>query len=143
MTRHPCSPFETAGGLVWLPRMLDKARRSRAEGLGEYLLFEDSPLDAMALREWHTTGRDLMKWVDEGLDDGAIAARVGLAMGAPERADREAWSRSFLRRRGWFCRAIDADEGRLPPSFETSALRAVLALTFGGVLVYLKLRGRR
>lgn len=143
MSSAPRSPFERIDGLVWLPRLLAKARRARADGLGEYLLYEDSPLDAIALREWRVSGADLEGWLAEGLDDAGIAARVGAAMGAGAPPAREAWSRSFLRRWGWFCRAIDADEGRLAPSFETSLLRAMLAVTYRGVLLGLWLRGRR
>lgn len=139
----PPSPFVQADGLVWLPRLLDKARRARGGALGDYLLFEDSPLDGMVLGEWKTTGADLTRWLDEGLDDHAIAARIGAAMGAAGLAGRQAWSHSFVRRWGWFFRAIDADEGRLPPGFEASALRALLAVTFQTVLIGLKLRGRR
>jgi hypothetical protein len=139
----PPSPFAAAGGLIWLPRLLAKARRAQADGLGEYLLFEDSPLDAMALAAWRVRGAALTAWLAEGLDDGAIAARVGEAMGAADEAARAAWSRSFARRWGWFFRAIDADEGRLPPGLEASALRAMLAVTYRTVLVGLALRGRR
>ncbi len=140
---QPPSPFDRVGGLVWLPRMLAKARRARSEGLGEYLLFEDSPLDSWALAEWKVSGKDVTGWLDAGLDDEAIASRVGAAMGATDTGAREAWSRSFLTRWGWFYRAIDADEGRLPPGFESSALRAVLSVTYQTVLLGLKLRGRR
>ena len=143
MANHPPSPFETADGLVWLPRLLAKARLARGEGLGAYLIFEDSPLDAWALAEWKTSGPDLMGWLDEGLDDVAIAARVGAKMGARTTAARQDWSRGFLRRWGWFYRAIDADEGRLPPGFEASLLRAMLAVTYQAVLVGLKVKGRR
>lgn len=137
------SPFTTADGLVWLPRLLEKARRARSGTLGEYLVFEDSPLDGMVLKEWRVGGPAIAAWLEEGLDDTAIAARVGAAMGAHDFAAREAWSLSFLQRWGWFFRAIDADEGRLPPGFERAALRAVLAVTYQTVLLGLKLRGRR
>lgn len=139
----PPSPFDQAGGLAWLPRLLEKARRARGGGLGIYLLYEDSPLDSWVLAEWKVTGAQLDAWLDEGLDDAAIAERIGQAMGAPDEPAREAWSRSFSRRWGWFWRAIDADEGRLPDGLERTMLVAMLTVTFKTVELGLKLRGRR
>ena len=46
-TSYPRSPTETLAGLVHLPRMLDKARASLHDSLGEYIY--PCPLDQMVL----------------------------------------------------------------------------------------------
>ena len=142
-TPHPPSPFATAGGFVWLPRMLHKARLARTGGLGEYLVFEDSPLDQVALARWRVTGAQVGAWLDQGLDDEAIATQLATTLGL-DAAGRARWSERFMGGwRGPFFRCIDADEGRTPPGLATTVRKAVLELTFRTVSLGLKLRGRR
>jgi len=138
----PRSPTTAADGLLWLPRLLDKARQQRASGLGDYLLFEDSPLDARFMRAWQVSGDELRAWLDEGLDDGAIARRIGDRRGW-DLAGREAWSRRAMGAWGTFFAALDADEGRLPPGPRASALKALLAVTFATVSIVVALKGRK
>lgn len=138
----PRSPFEAVEGLIWLPRMLDKARRQRATGLGEYLLFEDSPLDAHFLRAWRVGGADLTGWLDEGLDDAAVALKISERRGW-DLAKREAWSGRARAVCGGFFSAIDADEGRLPPGPRAALLKGFLAVVFRAVSVGVMLKGRK
>ncbi len=46
-TQNPRSPLETFAGIVWLPRMADKARADKAGHLGDYMY--PCPMDKIML----------------------------------------------------------------------------------------------
>lgn len=137
----PRSGFDEVGGYIWLGRLLDKARRLQEGGdLGDYLLFEASPMDGMALRGWKVTGVQLAAWVAEGLSDEAIAHRVAAAAGHDPAAQRR-WNGRFLLLNGLFLKGNDADEGRIPPGLQATLLTAAMGILFRGVKVVNALRG--
>lgn len=127
---HPRSGHDMVDGYVWLPRMLSKARRGRTDALGDYLSLENSMMDSFFLRGLGLTGAQVRGWLDEGLADEAIVARIAEVAGHPDLAARERWSRGFSRKFGLAFTAIDADEDRLPPGPLASLLRAALNAAF-------------
>lgn len=107
----PRSPYAEVGGYVWLPRLLDKARREST--LGAFRAFDKSPIDQAALRGWRLDAATFRAWVAEGGSDEAFADRLAAHAGHDE-ASRRAWSRKFLRDWALAFAVIEADDGRLP-----------------------------
>lgn len=105
----PRSAYESVGGYVWLPRLLDKVRQMLADTSGEYFALEASPLDQAALRLWRVKGRQIREWVGEGLSDEAIAQRIAETGGA----NPKLVSQAFLLMWAPFLLVLEADEGRL------------------------------
>ncbi|MNS57756.1 hypothetical protein D3C72_906540 [compost metagenome] len=105
----PRSPYESVGGYVWLPRLLDKVRQAQSGEPGEYFVLEASPLDQVALRLWGVRGRQIREWVQEGLSDEAIAQRVAETGGS----NPKLVSQAFLLMWAPFILVLEADEGRL------------------------------
>lgn len=126
-TWMPRSGFEQVGGFVWLPRLLDKARRARTGDLGEYVSLNRGGMDGIWLRRLKVSPDSIRAWVAEGLDDGAIAERLGEACGM-DRAAREQFSRRFVGMLGAVFAMIDAEEGRRPFTFGLRLVRAILNL---------------
>lgn len=120
----PRSGLETAGGYVWLPRLLDKARRENAQALGDYKSFEKSPIDLAALKAWKVSPSQFRAWVAEGLDEGAIADRLAAHLGHDE-GGRKRWSDGFKLQ--WYpvIMILEADEGRVSEPM-ASVLKACL-----------------
>ena len=141
-TWHPCSPFERVDGYVWLKRMLAKARRKATDPMGDYVVFEASPLDAYALARWQVRGAEVQAWLDEGLDDEAIATRLAAHLGHLNLAARERWSRGYMRLYGLFMHMIEADEGRRAPGLVTSLMAGLLEAIFFVVRTRNRLLGR-
>ncbi|MBV8368116.1 MAG: DUF5069 domain-containing protein [Candidatus Eremiobacteraeota bacterium] len=77
-------------GVIWLPRMIDKARAYDAGTLGLYL-YGQSPVDASLLRAGRIAYDDVLEVVRSSPDDaGVLAALERRAPGA--RARMRAWS---------------------------------------------------
>jgi hypothetical protein len=96
-TRPPRSPRVRLGGLVILPRMLDKGRATIAGKHGEYhyncpmdqRLLEFLGVDAEALKEQLKSGKgdwEILNWIQAN------------AMNKPTAAEIEAWSNAQERR---------------------------------------------
>ena len=119
MSWSPRSPHDEADGLVWLPRLIDKARRSalgRASGadlMNGYLYGNSDYIDGQVLRFLDIDDRALSELVDECGSDEDVTAIV-LAHSGKSVAARRAFSAGLERRLLGFA-MLDADEGRLTP----------------------------
>jgi Domain of unknown function (DUF5069) len=118
----PRSPHDTFDGLVWLPRLIEKARR-RARGtaaMNGYLYGDRAPVDRRVLRFLRTDDRAVSTLVAEFPDDTDVA-RLVLARSGRTDAERRAFSAALARRLFDFA-ALDADEGRLPHGVRAGAI---------------------
>jgi hypothetical protein len=96
-------------GVVWLPRMIDKARAYQAGTLGSYL-FGQSPVDDSLLARCGLTYRDFLVLANEAADDaGVLAAIEARSPGAQQRLRR--WSDALCRKQRIFLALIDWDDG--------------------------------
>jgi len=89
----PRSPRETLAGLVHLPRMLDKARASAAERLGEYIY--PCPMDRKVL-DFLELDPDAVRKAAVHLDDAEMADWVEAHATPRSPAERADFSARFL-----------------------------------------------
>jgi hypothetical protein len=124
-------------GVIWLPRMADKARAYLAGTLGMYL-YGQSPIDDAFLRSARLDYEQFLQIVRESPDDAAVLAGIEkLSPGATERL--RAFSERLPRRGRLLLRFIDFDDGHGPPW-----ARVVLPACRGvSALIALTLRARR
>lgn len=139
LTRNvPRSPYASLGGIVFLPRAIDKARADVAGTLGEYLsrhgfsveLFEFLGIE---VDDFHTavaanaTDAEMLAWVQANMierspDEIAAWNEMMMTRGPPT-PEWEAWYREFLENIGHGHRTdvtrhfdrLDLDEGRDVP----------------------------
>ncbi|GAC1540535.1 MAG: hypothetical protein NVS2B17_16900 [Candidatus Velthaea sp.] len=122
----PCSAHDEFDGLVWLPRLIEKARRNahgRAAGtdlMNGYLYGDNDFIDAQLLRFLGADDRALSAWVEEFSDDDEVA-RVAIARSGRSFDERRRFSTSLARRTFDFC-MLDADEGRLAPGLRSRTI---------------------
>ncbi len=127
MSWMPCSGRETFDELVWLPRMLQKARRreeSRAAGcdlMNGYMFGDNDFVDHRVLRFLRIDDMAFLKLVQEYPRDEDVARIV------IERSERTAGECSSFSRR--LCRMLanfallEADEGRTAPGLKRNIIR--------------------
>ena len=134
----PRSPYASLGGIVFLPRAIDKARADAADALGEYMsrrgfsvdLFEFLGVDVdgfHAAVAANATDADVLAWVEANMvkrSPDEIASWNAMMMTlTPATPEREAWYREFLEDIGQGHRTdltrqfdrLDLDEGRDVP----------------------------
>jgi len=117
----------TVDGVIWLPRMIDKARAYLAGTLGLYL-YGQSPIDAAVLRAAQLDHAQFLVAVRAAPDDGAVLAALEReAPGATERLQGFS-RRPPLGARLWFA-ALDFDDGYIAVP-ASSRWRAVSPLFF-------------
>ncbi len=126
MPRH--SGRDEAAGLVWLPRMIEKARR-RLEGevtgqdlLWPYMFGVHDPADRQLLRFLGMKNEDVLEVLRHEPDDAAAAAEIVRRSGRTP-AECAAWNAQYLRFNAPFLAMMDADEARRPAGVSTSLLR--------------------
>lgn len=101
---------EELGGIVWLPRMIDKARAAMNGALGDYL-YGQSAIDRGLLRALGLTYRDFTTIVRRaGDDDEKVLALLQLNCGRDMEAARR-WGERLGRRNRMMLALIDADDG--------------------------------
>jgi hypothetical protein len=113
----PRSPKDRYGDLVWLPRLLDKARRA-LEGqqrgvdlMTPYMYGDNDYLDAKLLAFLRVRDRHVLQIVaEEGDDAKAAELLVALSGRSPEECRR--WSERFLKWEAAWIALIDFDEDR-------------------------------
>jgi len=96
-------------GVLWLPRLIDKARAARAGTLGNYL-YGQSPEDRALLHKLDMGHREFFAIVDAAPDDAAVARIVRER--DPEAFSAAArWSRRFFHAQWPLMVAFDIDDG--------------------------------
>jgi hypothetical protein len=110
-------------GVMWLPRMADKALAFDAGTLGRYL-YGQSPVDDSFLRRAGTDYAGFLEIVRNAADDAAVLAAIeATTPGAADRLRR--WSEGLARKQMWFMRILDIDDGYNPQAaWWMRALRA-------------------
>ena len=71
----PRSPFEKLGGMIWIPRLTDKARAKLKNKLGEYVY--DCPMDQRALKFLGIGADAFLSAVSSAADDKAMLEWIG------------------------------------------------------------------
>ncbi len=122
----PCSGLKAYDGLVWLPRLIEKARRfeeGRRSGrdlMEGYFYGSSDAIDGPLLQFLRVDDETVLGLVAEQADDREVAR------GLIERSGRSLEERqSFsaqLRRKFFDFSLLEADEGSMPPGPKRSAL---------------------
>ncbi|MGB8965177.1 MAG: DUF5069 domain-containing protein [Candidatus Cybelea sp.] len=138
----PRSGSERFYGLVWLPRLIDKARRVAASGNSylidhEYMFGENDFADGRVLRFLGLSSSDVLDAVRAERKDVLAAARI-VAMSGKTPQECERFSRRFKLVMGPFLPMTDVDEGRKPPGPLTGLVRGFYnaVLVRGAVAVF-------
>jgi Domain of unknown function (DUF5069) len=123
----PRSGRDEVGGCIWLPRMIQKARRIIETGesgkrTGEYMYGKHDPADAQVLKFLGISDEEILDIVRAIPDDDAAAMQV-LSTSGKTREQCEAFSRRYWMLNAPFMAMMDADEGRRTPGPLTSLLR--------------------
>jgi hypothetical protein len=124
MNWSPCSPNETLEDLVWLPRLLQKARRSQQMGsrlFDGYCYGENDAIDGQLLRFLNASDSDVCNCVNEFPDD-AEAGRVLIRRSGRSPEECRKFSQG-LRRQFLNFAPIEADECRMQPGIKRTALQ--------------------
>lgn len=125
----PRSGLDTGRDLVWLPRLLQKARRheeGRVNGrdlMDGYLYGDNDFIDVRVLRFLRTDDAAVSALVRADPDDDSVAAAL-IERSGRTREECIAFSRRL--RRGLFdFIMLEADEGRIPPGLKRNVVRFV------------------
>jgi len=125
----PCSAHNALEGVVWLPRLLEKARRNEAAGVSGsdhmcgYLYGDNDAVDKEVLAFLRTDDATVSALVRQQPDDFAVA-RTLVERGGRTMQEREAFNLS-LRRKFFNFALFDADEGRMSPGLKRNLLAFV------------------
>jgi hypothetical protein len=107
-------------GVIWLPRMADKARAHNAGTLGMYL-YGQSPIDDAFLRAARLDYPTFLDIVREARDDAEVLAGIeGHSPGATPRLLR--FSENLPRKAGLILSFIDYDDGYAVPGWARFAV---------------------
>ena len=118
---------------MWLPRLLEKARRAEMSGPGRlidgYCYGDNDFIDARVLKFLRTNDRTVSALVREHPDDAAVARRI-VASSGRTRDECRNFSRR-LRRTFLNFAMLEADEGRMTPGLK----RTIIRFAYNGVLM--------
>jgi hypothetical protein len=120
----PCSGHESASGLVWLPRLLEKARHCAASDgrLADGYCYGDNDfIDKQLIAFLRTDDVTVSALVKQHPADEEVA-RILVERSGRSTAECSAFSTAFRRRNFDFV-FVDADEGRLRPGFKSTTLK--------------------
>jgi hypothetical protein len=126
---NPRSGGDEIYNCIWLPRMIDKARRVADSGGGylidgEYMFGEKDFADGRLLRFLGLSSAQVLGVVGVEPDDAQAAARI-IELSGKTPPECAAFNRRFRLLMGPFLPMIDADEGRKPPGPWTAFLRGL------------------
>jgi hypothetical protein len=128
----PCSGRDSAAGLVWLPRLLEKARRSETSPQGRlvegYCYGDNDFIDKQLIAFLRTDDAAISALVREHPAD-ADVAKIIVERSGRSAAECEAFNRSFRRRNFDFV-LLEADEGRL-----RGLKGAILKFVYNGLIM--------
>ncbi len=120
----PCSGLDSAAGLVWLPRLLQKARRCLASPDGRlldgYCYGDNDFIDKQVIAFLRTDDETISALVREHPSD-ADVVRILVERSGRSATECEAYSKALKRKLFGFV-FLEADEGRLRPGFKASAI---------------------
>ena len=121
----PCSGRDSIAGLVWLPRLLEKARRcetsSDARLVDGYCYGNNDFIDKQLIEFLRTDDATISQLVREHQADADVAT-ILVERSGRSAAECEAFNSAFRRKNLNFI-LVEADEGRLPPGLRTTMLR--------------------
>jgi hypothetical protein len=124
MSWTPCSGLESAAGVVWLPRLLQKARRALNSPDGRvvdgYLYGDNDFIDKQVIAFLRTDDETITKLVRENPSD-ADVARIIVERSGRSASECAAYSGSLKRKLFNFV-MLEADEGRIH-GFEASVIK--------------------
>lgn len=123
----PRSGRDEIGGCIWLPRMVQKARRiidsdTKGKRLGEYIFGKHDPADVQVLRFLGISDEEVLDVVRAIPDDDAAAMQL-ISMSGKTGEQCASFSRRYRSMMRPFLAMMDADEGRRKPGALTSFLR--------------------
>ncbi|MEA2718890.1 MAG: hypothetical protein QOJ39_754 [Candidatus Eremiobacteraeota bacterium] len=125
MSWVPCSGLDSEAGLVWLPRLLQKARRCLNSPDGRltdgYCYGDNDFIDKPLIAFLRTDDETISALVRENPSD-ADVARMLVERSGRTPAECETFSRSFRRKFFDFI-LLEADEGRLKPGLKASVIK--------------------
>ncbi|GAC1659021.1 MAG: hypothetical protein NVS4B3_26840 [Gemmatimonadaceae bacterium] len=120
----PCSGLDSLAGLVWLPRLLQKARRCLTSPEGRlvdgYCFGDNDFIDKQVIAFLRTDDETISAFVREHPSD-ADVAQLLVDRSGRSTAECEAFSKT-LRRKFLDFVFLEADEGRLRPGFKASLI---------------------
>jgi hypothetical protein len=129
----PCSGRESACGLSWLPRLVEKARHCAASSdarlVDGYCYGDNDFIDKQLIAFLRTDDSAISQLVRE-LPDNADVARTLVERSGRSASECAAFDASFRRRNFNFV-LLEADEGRLGPGVKS----ALLKLIYNGVVM--------
>ncbi|GAC1422944.1 MAG: hypothetical protein NVSMB5_16620 [Candidatus Velthaea sp.] len=120
--RPPRRWSDAVAGIIWLPRLIDKARAYDAGTLGSYL-YGQSPVDDTVLHRAGLNYPGLLAIVRRCPTDAEVLAEIERASAGATARLRE-WSILFPQRRAMQVRVYDIDEGYVN-AWWTGPVRAV------------------
>jgi Domain of unknown function (DUF5069) len=124
MSWTPCSGLESAAGVVWLPRMLQKARRALSSPDGRvvdgYLYGDNDFIDKQVIAFLRTDDETITALVRENPSD-ADVARIIVERSGRSATECAAYSGSLKRKFMNFV-MLEADEGRIQ-GFKASVIK--------------------
>lgn len=129
----PCSGRDSIAGLVWLPRLLEKARHCEGASGGRlvdgYCYGDNDFIDKDLIAFLHTSDAAISKIVSEHAVD-ADVARILVMQSGRSAAECQTFS-TKLRRKFFDFVMLEADEGRLPPGPKTT----IVAFLYNNVMM--------
>ena len=121
----PCSGLKSVAGLVWLPRLLEKARRCQTSPNGRlvdgYCYGDNDFIDKQLIAFLRTDDATISTLVREHPADTDVA-KILLERSGRRPADCEGFNETFRRRNFNFV-LLEADEGRLQPGVKATVLK--------------------
>jgi len=139
-TQPPRRWSDAIDGVIWLPRIAEKARAFDAGTLGSFL-YGQSPIDDSFLGDAKLDYDSFLEIVRSASGDAEVLREIE-RRNPGTTARLQAWSAAFPKRRAVYIRLWDLDEGYVNPWWATPA-RALGNLAFVPVLALLrKLRPR-
>ncbi len=125
MSWMPCSGRDSVAGLVWLPRLLEKARHCEASPNGRlvdgYCYGDNDFIDKQLIAFLRTDDATISALVRELPSDADVAQTLVERSGHTP-AEVEAFNAAFRRKNFNFV-LLEADEGRLRPGLKASVLK--------------------
>ena len=124
MNWTPCSGLDSEAGLVWLPRLLQKARRCLTSPDGRlvdgYCYGDNDFIDKQLIAFLRTDDETISALVREHASDAEVA-RILVEQSGRSASECEAYSKALKRKFLNFF-FLEADEGRLPRGFRSSLI---------------------